>query len=464
MNTEEVRPIVEAVYKRYGKELFLDKVRLKSFLADYLAMYPLEYRLLSNAAECGICFKLIHGEDTDSDLKYYAQLLSDSYGTDVKQSQETIKVLQYAINGKEAKFIPGETSTGTSRNNHNTGNGNVRMAKKRAHSSPWSAVRRSFVVALFFILFLHIFVSKEEGTNASNEIAATTPYTTVQPAYVQNAWLTHLPPIEQEKYIRTAYGKTNIGENISNGIYSDAPYGTVTYNLNGQYDYLSAKWVITSEGKNTNMNHSFDVYADNVMIFSSPSITAGSIPVDININLGSCNILTIMFKEADDCSALTDIYLYNTEEKLIPTTQYTPELLPCWLTDLEPLTEGHYIDVDSNNYNNNRANTGESIAHCIGSKYDDYAVEYYLQGKYSRFTGSWLLTEDGKNCNKPLYFQIYADDVLIFTSPQISSGSLPIPFDLPIYNCQKLKLYFPVGDCDEIQRTSAYAANLRLYP
>ena len=184
MHTEEVKQIIGKLYSLYGKELFSDKVRLKAFLADYLAAFPLEYNLVVNAVDCGICYKLAHGEDNSSDLQYYAQLLSDSYGTGAEQSQETIRILEYAINGKDTPFP--EVNGGVARpgtGGQKPGGTPFIKSGTRYPGSLWLAIIAVslFVIALVLVLrFCGSTFSNKETTNVAtiNSVVVTTSVTT----------------------------------------------------------------------------------------------------------------------------------------------------------------------------------------------------------------------------------------------------------------------------------------------
>ena len=69
--------------------------------------------------------------------------------------------------------------------------------------------------------------------------------------------------------------------------------------------------VIDRGGKNTKLKNSVEIYTDGTLAYSSPVLESGGLPVDVRINIGNCNLLTIMFKEGVGAASLIDPVLYN---------------------------------------------------------------------------------------------------------------------------------------------------------
>ncbi len=68
-----------------------------------------------------------------------------------------------------------------------------------------------------------------------------------------------------------------------------------------------------------------------------------------------------------------------------------------------------------------------------GNKYDNnlYAsaqysmITYNLGGKFDKLSGTWYLSENGKNTDKKHYFKIIVDGETVYTSPTLEKGSAP---------------------------------------
>lgn len=275
--------------------------------------------------------------------------------------------------------------------------------------------------------------------------------------YVEDAWLTDLDYIKMDNInIRSdSIGRTNTGEEYSHYMFARSPYSEIVYNLNGNYDTLTAIWTICEQNKDTDDNNSFEIYADNELVFESPTITRGDLPVNVNINIKNCNLLTILFKEGTGGAELGDIYLSNKSEKKVNADVYVPQELPCWLTDLEYLTnDGVYINADSVG----KTNTGEQYSHYMFARSEGSEIVYYLNGKYTSLSGLWAICEQNKDTDDNNSFEIYADDMLVYLSSTLTGGDIPEKFNVDINNCEKLRIKFTSGG------GAGELSNLRIYP
>lgn len=65
---------------------------------------------------------------------------------------------------------------------------------------------------------------------------------------------------------------------------------------------------------------------------------------------------------------------------------------------------------------------------------------------YSRLTGLWTICQTYKDTNKNNSFEIYADNNLVYSSPSLTGGDLPVEFEADINNCEKLRIVFTNGN------------------
>lgn len=89
--------------------------------------------------------------------------------------------------------------------------------------------------------------------------------------------------------------------------------------------------------------------------------------------------------------------------------------------------------------------TGASYDHGIlGELYYDNEqyIEYLLNQKYKNFKGKIALHFDTRSTKEELKVQIYGDDKLIYTSPTITGGVLPVDFNVDVTGVIKLKIKF----------------------
>ena len=272
----------------------------------------------------------------------------------------------------------------------------------------------------------------------------TTESTTQESAaeYVNDVWLTDLIPVKKDPAVYVLdqkIGMTNT-EADYHCIFSQREYSEIVYRLNGDYDMLTALWAIgETNGEDASLNN-FELYADERLIYTSDTIFEGSSPVNVVASVQNCNYLRILFKEGTGSGKLGNIRLSNTQPR-IPNAVAAEETLGVWLTDLDVLNEeGMFICSDEVN----TSNIGTSYAHYIYNKTQGF-VEYALQGKYNHLDGVWSICHENKENGTPSAFCIYADDILVYTSPEIQAGDLPVSVSVDFPYCSVLKIDFTVG-------------------
>lgn len=289
--------------------------------------------------------------------------------------------------------------------------------------------------------------------------APTAEPTTTPAAYVQSTYLTELDALRCDNVdIENRYDiEANTGDAYGHALSGESPYSEVIYNLSGNYDQLDGVWFICSNYKNTDNDQGLEIYADNVCVYTAPAITRGSLPVNVSVDITGCNLLTIRFTKGSYAGVLGDVVLSNKTDRTPNPEPYQPSVLPVWLTSLDSLTENQVRASSGTAY----ANTGEVFAHCItmssipfGEKVG--SMEYYLAGKYAALSGVLCVSEDCKNIDTTSYFEIYADGELVYTSPEMTQGSLPESFQVDIQHCQKLKIV--------LYGYNSFLGNLRLDP
>lgn len=277
--------------------------------------------------------------------------------------------------------------------------------------------------------------------------------------FVQSMYLTDLDALRCDNVdIENRYDiEANTGDAYGHALSGESSYSEVIYNLSGNYDQLDGVWFICSNYKNTDNDQGLEIYADNVCVYTAPAITRGSLPVNVSVDITGCNLLTIRFTKGGYAGVLGDVVLYNKINRTPNPNPYQPSVLPVWLTSLDSLTEDQVRASGGTAY----ANTGEVFAHCItissipfGEKVG--SIEYYLAGKYAALSGVLCVSEDCKNIDTTSYFEIYADGELVYTSPEMTQGSLPESFQVDIQHCQKLKIV--------LYGYNSFLGNLRLDP
>ena len=275
-------------------------------------------------------------------------------------------------------------------------------------------------------------------------------------SYVQDTWLTELDYVKKgDVTIQDSTGQTNTGVEYAHYMYSSCPYSEIIYNLNGNYDTLTALWSITYYDRDTDTRNSFEIYADDNLVYTSPTITGGDLPVDVSVDINGCKLLTIMFKDGTGAAELANLWLSNKTERVENKVDDTDQInLPCWLTDLEYFFNDG-VEVRANEVGT--ANTGDQYSHYmfgVGGR----KIVYYLDGKYEKLTGMWMVCYMNRDTTNRGKFTIYADNTHIYTSPLLTAGDEPVNFEVDLQNCKKLQIVFNCGggECE--------LGNIRLFP
>ena len=230
----------------------------------------------------------------------------------------------------------------------------------------------------------------------------------------------------------TEAGSFNTGESYESALYASSGYQAVEYLLEGKYDTLKGRWGIDSNHINTECQSSFVVYADGRSVYESPVITAGSAPCDVEVDLAGCNLMTIIFKNADGSARLAGTSLENRLGLKADTATLPPPQPGAWLSTVN-LMQGNFTSGDS----------GHSVMSYL-SYYDreEQSATFYLGGEYESLSGDLLVDANGG----PMYLEVYGDDVLLASTSPMVSGSAPFSVDLQ--GCEQLTIRFLLSDPD----------------
>lgn len=93
---------------------------------------------------------------------------------------------------------------------------------------------------------------------------------------------------------------------------------------------------------------------------------------------------------------------------------------------------GYYVHQDAMT-----ANNGKTYYNCLQLGDE---ILYSLNGNYTELTGTIFISSDDKNDIGVTTIEIYADDELVYTSPNITAGFLPQPLSIDVTDVQMLKI------------------------
>lgn len=112
--------------------------------------------------------------------------------------------------------------------------------------------------------------------------------------------------------------------------------------------------------------------------------------------------------------------------------------LPIYITDMEYMScvgnvksEGYLKDNIGNLYHNGLyMNDGDS-------------VDYYIRGKYAKFTGTVAVPTGHESEDDTAYVEVYGDGKLLYTSSVMGKSSFPENFEIDVTGVQVLRLSYP---------------------
>ncbi|MDE6780842.1 MAG: NPCBM/NEW2 domain-containing protein, partial [Ruminococcus sp.] len=74
---------------------------------------------------------------------------------------------------------------------------------------------------------------------------------------------------------------------------------------------------------------------------------------------------------------------------------------------------------------------------------DMYNHDYYIQGKYTTFSGIVAVPNGNENDDRSAFFDIYGDGNLLYTSSIMTNTSFPESFSIDITDVQLLTISYP---------------------
>ena len=73
---------------------------------------------------------------------------------------------------------------------------------------------------------------------------------------------------------------------------------------------------------------------------------------------------------------------------------------------------------------------------------EEKQISYALSGNYNKLSGTLFVDQDDKNDEGTMFFEIYGDGALLYSSPKFARGFLPQDFEVDITGIQNLTLKF----------------------
>ena len=134
------------------------------------------------------------------------------------------------------------------------------------------------------------------------------------------------------------------------------------------------------------------------------------------------------------------------EDSIVPVKETTHPKKTKNLYDMKPMVNNGLIISGNRTVS---TNTGDTYHNTIQCQFCYYMCDatFYLGGKYSEVHGIYAVKNDGYEFSETNdnTFSIYADDVLIYTSPALLATDEPIEFSVDVSGARNIKIYVASG-------------------
>ena len=118
-----------------------------------------------------------------------------------------------------------------------------------------------------------------------------------------------------------------------------------------------------------------------------------------------------------------------------------------WLSDLDYFAINNnfgFRKEDKEVFKDNAGNSYQDVFSFSGWGFkengDRSSITYLLNGKYKRFKATYVLPYEHRNNTSKCVLRIYGDDEVLYTSQEMTAGSLPENIDLDVSNVIKLTI------------------------
>jgi serine/threonine protein kinase len=242
---------------------------------------------------------------------------------------------------------------------------------------------------------------------------------------------------QYEGMILDSYGNayTNVGTFRECGTHFATYYTAGKYST--LYGTIAAPDSIGSDGVAVTVN----IYADDKLIYTIPSITRTTKPIDIDLDIMGADTVKIE-------AVTTNVYPTGILFKLNVSTDAASSI-PNYIStldygeqenivDLKVVDSSHYYSVEDAAIMDTYGNT-YSRAGTFSACGTHYAI-YYTARKYTSLKGTIAAPDSIGGDGVAVTVNIYADDNLIYTVPSITRTTTPIDIALDITDADTVKI------------------------
>lgn len=193
------------------------------------------------------------------------------------------------------------------------------------------------------------------------------------------------------------------------------------------------------------LKKTIDVYYDNIKIFVNNSLVnpkdGNGKPVEPFIYDGTTYLPVRAVAEALDKEVTWD----GTTKSVHISDKKVVDPSIVWLNDLEyfnlqsSISVNRWSKLENDSFKDATGNFCSRAIQCTMCSEWLY-TDYLINKKYSRITGKFALSFDSRSTTYIATLNLYGDNKLLYTSPRLTGGVLPIDFDVDISGVEKLRI------------------------
>jgi len=279
--------------------------------------------------------------------------------------------------------------------------------------------------------------------------------------------------------------------NGRSGAQNRANNHSISYLLNGNYMRFTGTLALTWNSRNALQNYQIQFWGDSALIYTSPIITGGTHPISFDVDVTGVTQLQIVRLAGGNAEvALFDAAFHRSPSVPVPMPYAPPPpnrspylvpdvllaemdyfmLMPAagcglngWVLNngtrrvigptWRPFRDNAgniytYMGILAGNSGTTETNTNWTdggSANANGrngaqNRANGHSITYLINSRYQRFSGTIALSWANRDAQLNYQIRVWGDDIVLYTSPIITGGVLPIDFDIDVTGVTQLRI------------------------
>jgi hypothetical protein len=258
--------------------------------------------------------------------------------------------------------------------------------------------------------------------------------------------------------------------------------------INGGFSSLTGTLALSWHNRDANGSYQIRIWGDDRVLYTSPLMSGGILPIDFNVNVAGVNQLSIeRLANGNAEIAIVNAGFHTTPASVPPPAPQITQLsgMPYFAAFPRHDANGWLMSDGRNRvigatWRDNRNNTYQyggivagvtnMLEDATGTNWsppgggswvrarnmaDGHNITYLLNGGYNRFTGTIAVAWDNRYAQRQYSIRIWGDGAVLYTSPPITGHTAPSPFDISVAGVTQLTIGRTAGGNAEIAIVNA---------